>query len=125
MRLWSATAADLLCVLTFAVLGRRSHQETNDLTGVATTAWPFLVGTLVVEVVGRAWRNPTTWRTGVVVLACTVVVGMGLRMASGRGITPAFVVVATIALAGLLLGWRGAFAAVRAARRTKTKQPIA
>src|SRR5215218_7426403 len=92
MRLWSATAADLLCVLTFAVLGRSSHQESKDLMGVATTAWPFLVGTLIGEVIARRWGNPTAWRAGIVVLACTVVVGMGLRMASGRGFAPAFVV---------------------------------
>jgi hypothetical protein len=50
---------------------------------------------------------------------------MGLRMASGRSFAPAFVVVASLALAVLLLGWRGAFAALRAGRRTKTRQPTA
>jgi len=49
---------------------------------------------------------------------------MGLRMASGRGFSPAFVLIASIALAVLLMGWRGAFAALGAARLAKTKQPI-
>jgi peptidoglycan/LPS O-acetylase OafA/YrhL len=124
VRLWSAIAADVVCVLIFAIVGRSSHRESNDLIGVATTAWPFLVGSLVGEVAARAWRNPTALRTGVVVLACTVVVGMGLRMASGRGFAPSFVVVASIALAILLLGWRGVFKAVRAARGARTRQPV-
>lgn len=120
MRLRFAIAADLICVLVFAVVGRSSHRGTTDLIGVASTAWPFLVG----SVAARTWRNPTALRTGVVVWACTVVVGMGLRMASGRGFSPAFVLIASIALAVLLMGWRGAFAALRAARLAKTKQPI-
>jgi peptidoglycan/LPS O-acetylase OafA/YrhL len=125
MRLWSAIAADLACVLIFAIAGRSSHREANDLIGVATTAWPFLVGSLVGSVAARSWRNPTALRTGAVVWAATVVIGMALRAASGRGFSPGFVVVASIALAVLLLGWRGAFAALQAARRAKKKQPIA
>jgi hypothetical protein len=116
VRLWFAIAADLICVLVFAAVGRSSHREANDLIGIASTAWPFLVGTMVGSVAARTWRNPIALRTGVVVWACTVVVGMGLRMVSGRGFSPAFVLVASIALAVLLLGWRGAFHLIRHAR---------
>ena len=123
MRTWFAIAADLICVLVFAALGRSSHREPNDLIGVASTAWPFLVGTIVGSVAGRTWRNPTALRTGVIVWACTVVVGMGLRMASGRGFSPAFVLIASIALAVLLLGWRGAFRLIRHARYRTPSAP--
>jgi peptidoglycan/LPS O-acetylase OafA/YrhL len=123
VRLWFATAADLICVLVFATVGRSSHRESNDLIGVASTAWPFLVGAMVGSVAARTWRNPTALRTGVVVWACTVVVGMGLRMASGGGFSPAFVLVASIALALLLLGWRGAFRLIRRAHHRSSSAP--
>jgi peptidoglycan/LPS O-acetylase OafA/YrhL len=123
VRLWFATAADLICVLVFAAVGRSSHREPNDLIGVPSTAWPFLVGTMVGSLAARTWRNPTAVRTGVVVWACTVVVGMGLRMASGRGFSPVFVLVASIALAVLLLGWRGAFRLIRHARHRSPSTP--
>jgi hypothetical protein len=67
VRLWFAITADLVCVLVFAAIGRSSHRETTDLIGVVSTAWPFLVGTLVGSVVARTSRNPTGLRTGIVV----------------------------------------------------------
>ena len=42
---WLAT--DIIGVLAFCAVGRRSHAEGVTITGVATTAWPFLTGTLV------------------------------------------------------------------------------
>ena len=119
MRLWFAIVADLICVLVFAAVGRSSHREPSDLIGVASTAWPFLVGTMVGSVAARTWRNPTALRTGVVVWACTVVVGTGLRMASGRGFSAPFVLIASLALGVLLLGWRGAFRLIRQARHAQ------
>ncbi len=125
MRLRSAIAADLICVLVFVLVGRRSHREVTDLSGVVTTAWPFVAGSMVGWLAARAWRNPTGMRVGIVVWACTVLIGMGLRMASGRGFAPAFVLVASISLAVLLLAWRGIFGVARAARRSTTNQPAA
>jgi 4-amino-4-deoxy-L-arabinose transferase-like glycosyltransferase len=115
----------MICVLIFATLGRTSHRETNDLIGVAATAWPFLVGTLIGSAAARTWRNPTALRSGVVVWACTVVVGMGLRTAAGRGFSPAFVLVASIALAVLLLGWRGTLRLIRQARHARRPRATA
>ena len=51
--------------------------------------------------------------TGVVVWVCTVVVGMLLRKATSAGVQTSFVVVASIATAVLLLGWRSAVALFR------------
>jgi peptidoglycan/LPS O-acetylase OafA/YrhL len=112
----AALAADLACVLTFTTAGRRSHEEALNITGVAETAWPFLTGTLVGWLASRGWRRPTSVvPTGVVVWLCTVVVGMALRKATSAGTAFSFIVVATLATALLLLGWRAAVAA--AARR--------
>lgn len=100
-------AVDVLGVLVFCAVGRRSHDEGLDVTGVAATAWPFLTGTVIGWLVSRAWRRPTALApTGVVVWLSTVVVGMLLRKASSAGVAASFVVVATTVTALLLLGWR-------------------
>src|SRR5574337_907767 len=86
---------------------RRSHDEGVNITGIASTAWPFLSGTVVGWLVSRAWRRPTAVvPTGLIVWLCTVVVGMLLRKASSAGMAASFVVVASSVTAVLLLGWR-------------------
>jgi Protein of unknown function (DUF3054) len=98
---------DATCVLVFCAVGRRSHDEGLSVAGVATTAWPFLTGTVVGWLASRGWRQPTTVvPTGVIVWLCTVVVGMVLRKASSAGVAASFVVVAASVTALLLLGWR-------------------
>ena len=98
---------DIICVLVFCAVGRRSHDEGLSVTGVATTAWPFLTGTVVGWLVSRGWRQPTAVvPTGVSVWLCTVAVGMVLRKASSAGVAASFVVVAASVTALLLLGWR-------------------
>ncbi|OBH71008.1 hypothetical protein A5684_21710 [Mycobacterium intracellulare] len=100
-------AVDVVGVLVFCALGRRSHDEGLNLTGIATTAWPFLTGTAVGWLAARGWRRPTAVApTGVVVWLSTVVVGMVLRKVTSAGVAASFVVVATTVTALLLLGWR-------------------
>lgn len=99
--------ADVIGVLVFCAVGRRSHDEGLSVSGVATTAWPFLTGTVVGWLASRAWRRPTALvPTGVIVWLCTVAVGMVLRKASSAGVAASFVVVAASVTAVLLLGWR-------------------
>ena len=103
----AAVTADVVCVLVFCAIGRRSHAEGLTLTGVAETAWPFLTGTAAGWLVSRGWRRPTALTpTGVVVWIATVAVGMLLRKVSGQGVAVSFVVVASTVTAVLLLGWR-------------------
>ena len=98
---------DIICVLVFCAVGRRSHDEGLSVTGVATTAWPFLTGTVVGWLASRGWRQPTAVvPTGVSVWLGTVVIGMVLRKASSAGVAASFVVVAASLTALLLLGWR-------------------
>jgi hypothetical protein len=102
---WLAT--DVVAVLVFCAVGRRSHAEGLSITGLASTAWPFLAGTVTGWLASRGWRRPTAVvPTGVVVWLCTVVVGMLLRKASSAGVAASFVVVASSVTAALLLGWR-------------------
>lgn len=112
-----AFAADLACVIAFVAVGRRNHAEGVALAGIATTAWPFLTGTVVGWLLSRGWRRPAALvPTGVTVWLCTVVVGMALRVVSHAGTAVSFVLVASCVTAALLLGWRGVRAVL--ARRT-------
>lgn len=99
---------DVLLVLVFAAVGRRSHAEGVDVAGVVRTALPFLVGTsagwLLASIVLDS--GPRSLAYGAVVVACAVAVGMALRAVAAQGVAPAFVVVATVTLTALLLGWR-------------------
>jgi Protein of unknown function (DUF3054) len=109
-----AALADVVGVLVFAAVGRRSHAEGLTVAGVAETAWPFLVGTVVGWLFSRGWRRPTAVvPTGLVVWVCTVAIGMLLRKATSAGVAGSFVVVASAATAVVLLGWRVAVAALR------------
>jgi hypothetical protein len=109
-----ALAADIVCVLVFCALGRRSHAEGLTLAGIAETAWPFLSGTVLGWLVSRGWRAPTAVApTGVIVWVSTVAVGMLLRKASSQGVAVSFIIVASLVTALLLLGWRGVAALIR------------
>lgn len=97
-------ALDLLLVGVFAVIGRMSHYNVVTPSGWWTTAWPFLVGTLVAWVVLGVLRRPGSAVTsGVVVWLVTLVGGMLLRQASDQGTALPFVIVATVVLAALLV----------------------
>jgi peptidoglycan/LPS O-acetylase OafA/YrhL len=109
-----ALLADIVCVIVFAMIGRRSHAEGLTVAGIARTAWPFLAGTAVGWLLIGGWRRPfTVIPTGVTVWVCTVVVGMLLRKTTSAGVSTSFVVVASAATAVLLLGWRGTAAFLR------------
>ncbi|KUI35840.1 hypothetical protein AU197_18500 [Mycobacterium sp. IS-1590] len=103
----TALATDVACLIVFAAIGRRSHDEGLDLAGIAETAWPFVSGALAGWALSLGWRRPYSLiPTGLVVWVCTIVLGMLLRKLTSAGVAPSFVVVASISTAVLLLGWR-------------------
>ncbi|MGE2692076.1 DUF3054 domain-containing protein [Mycolicibacterium pulveris] len=103
----TALATDLVCVVVFATIGRRSHAEGLNLAGIAATAWPFLTGAVIGWLLSLGWRRPVAVvPTGVVVWLSTIVVGMLLRKLTSAGVASSFIVVASISTAVLLLGWR-------------------
>lgn len=102
-----AVLADVVCVLVFCAVGRRSHAEGVTVSGLIETAWPFLTGTAAGWLLARGWRRPTSLSpTGLSVWIATIVVGMALRKLSGQGVAVSFIVVASTVTALLLLGWR-------------------
>ena len=116
----AAAAVDVLAVLVFCAVGRRSHAEGVTVAGVIGTAWPFLTGTLTGWLLSRAWLRPTALSpTGLTVWIATVAVGMALRALTGQGVAVSFVVVASTVTALLLLGWRLAWRLLNRADSTR------
>jgi heme A synthase len=111
-----AAALDVALVGLFAAVGRASHEpgylslagDGDALRGVLLTAWPFLAGLVIGWALVRSLshRWPVAVGAGISVVVCTVLVGMLLRIMTGQGTAPTFVLVATLVLAVLLLGWR-------------------
>lgn len=103
-----AAGLDVLAVSAFALAGRRSHAEALTPEGWWQTAWPFLAGLglgwLLVVATSATW--PTRLWHGVWVWLATVFGGMALREMSDQGTATPFVVVATLVVGTLLLGWR-------------------
>jgi len=105
---WAALAADVICVIGFAAGGKSAHDESSTWWVIGRIAWPFLLACLIgwAVVSLRRW-DPLRWRpAGVAVLASTYVLGMVLRVISGRGIAVGFLIVAICFLALTMLGWR-------------------
>lgn len=109
--------ADLVCVLVFAIAGKSSHEASDPGSVVLAIMWPFALSVVIAHagllMGGRQSRR--VWPEGVLVLSATYVLGMLLRVVSGRGIAVGFLVVAVLFLALAMLGWRSilAFAASR------------
>lgn len=117
---WLVLVLDIVLVAVFAAIGRATH-DGGVLgawgLGLATTAWPFVAALLLGWLVSRAWRAPLApLRTGVPVWLVTVVGGLLLRALSGQGTAVPFIVVATLTLLLLLVGWRASATAARSAR---------
>ena len=121
---WAAAVlVDAAGILVFVGIGRHTHDHGVTLAGMTSTAWPFLAGAALGWLGCRGWRAPGRLvPTGVAVWLSCVAVGMVLRVVSGQGTAPAFVVVALGFLGLELLGWRLVCARVlhRRARRRPT-----
>ena len=108
-----ALVLDTVLVVAFSALGRASH-DSDVFGGLWQTAWPFLVGLAVGWTLVRSLSHQWALDVGpaISVVVATVVVGMLLRALTGQGTAPSFVLVATLVLAALLLGWRAVAARV-------------
>lgn len=119
---WLApVAADLACVLVFALAGKASHEASASDWVVAAIAWPYALAAALAHAGLRLrGRQPRRiWPEGAVVLAVTYGLGMVLRVLSGRGIAVGFLVVAALFLAVTMLGWRGIVKLVERRRTTR------
>jgi hypothetical protein len=116
-----AAIGDLVAVVAFVSLGRRNHAESVDASGVIGTAAPFLIALAAGWIALRLWRRPTDAQIAVALWAITLTVGMALRrFVFDDGTATAFVIVAAVALATLLIGWRAAWTGWSARRAAIT-----
>ena len=120
-----AMALDVVAIVLFAALGRRSHDEDSGVLDVLETAAPFLialaVGWLVVLVARLA---PTSIVAGFVVWAVTVVGGLVLRRTVwDRGTQPSFIIVAALVLGLLLVVWRTGVSVARSRGEVRSAPP--
>jgi len=104
---WAAVV-DVVSILLFVVIGRRSHDEGgNVVTEAVEVAAPFLIGLALGWLVARAWRDPLSPTTGMLIWVVTVVAGMVLRrFVFDRGTALPFVIVASAFTLLFLVGWR-------------------
>ena len=113
-------AGDLVALLAFAVIGRRSHSEETGLEAagaVLGTAAPFLVGWIVALMVWRAAARPTGEGPRALVEAAARVWVLAFPLAVlmraiglGRFSPWTFYVVAFLAGFALVALWRVAYA---------------
>jgi hypothetical protein len=115
-RPWLALVGDVVVLVVFVLVGRRSHHEDAGLAGFLRVWWPFAVGLGVAWLVAGLWRAPLAWPRAVAAWLVTVRVGMVLRIAvQGRDFKVAFTIVTLLFVGAGMLGWR-AVARWRASR---------
>lgn len=120
---------DLVAVTVFMVIGRLDHHHGFDPLNFLQSWWPFAVGAAAGWSISYVYSHvrssemlhhdfaPDRMPTGVVVWVFAVAVGMVLRFILHQGVATSFIIVATCALAVLILGWRLVVAQLRRLRR--------
>jgi hypothetical protein len=120
-----AAALDVAAVLVFAVAGRNAHDESSGAATVLTIAAPFLLGLLAGWLLEpRTRARPMATATGVTVWLATAAIGLLLRrVVWDRGTALSFVIVATVVLGVLLVGWRAIWAIAQRRRGLQSASP--
>ena len=120
-----AAAVDAAAVVVFAVTGRNAHDESSGAGTVVTIAAPFLIGLLAGWLLDpRARARPMAIATGVTVWLATAAIGLVLRrIIWDRGTAISFVIVATVVLGVLLVGWRAIWAIAQRRRGLQSVSP--
>jgi hypothetical protein len=122
LRPWVAAVADLLVLVVFVAVGRRSHHEDAGLAGFLRVWWPFVVGLAVAWLATGLHRAPLGWGRAVAAWIVTVGVGMAVRIvAEDREFKVAFTIVTMLFVGAGMLGWR---AVVRAVQARKARRPL-
>lgn len=104
--MWRALGIDVAAAIVFAIVGRASHGSELSFTGIAQTAWPFVVAAIIGSLLASRFGGDSWWRAGSIAWAVTVLGGIGLRLLGAETAQLPFVVVATVVLALLIIGWR-------------------
>lgn len=103
-----APLADTAVLAAFVLLGRAEHDSGSSLAGYITTLAPFIIGLVIAWLaVGEVRSQPLAVRSGLIVWACALLIGLVLRrVVFGDGIALAFIIVAAAFTGFGLNGWR-------------------
>ena len=102
---WAAWSTDVVLIVLFATLGRRTHASGLDAPGILWTALPFLLAWAAATLLTRRhWSG--LWPAGVLVWVITVAGGLALRVLLGDGAAFSFQLVTAGVLGTFLLGRR-------------------
>lgn len=103
----TAKLIDVLAVLIFVAIGRRSHEQANSISGLLQTAAPFLIALAVSWLVLALAKPSGTLVPALTVWVITVFGGLLLRnLVFGEGTATSFMIVTTITLFVLIVGAR-------------------
>lgn len=120
IRPWLAFLLDLVSVVVFVLIGRRTHHEDAGFTGFLRVVWPFAAALVVGWVIAGLHRAPLAWGRVAILWVTTVVLGMALRIGvAGHDFKVAFTIVATLFLGACFFGWRLVFRAATRRRSTR------
>lgn len=113
----AAAVIDVAMLIIFAALGRVSHDSGHAILGTLRVAAPFIIAYLIVAAATRLYRQPLSVARAAMTWLPMVVLGMLIRrFVFDRGTAPAFVIVAFVSTAVLLIGWRAMVALFRISR---------
>jgi|YNPNPStandDraft_1061719.scaffolds.fasta_scaffold18083_3 uncharacterized membrane protein YeaQ/YmgE (transglycosylase-associated protein family) len=115
-------AGDIVALLVFAAIGRRSHGEATGpgaILEVARTAAPFILGWLIAASLAGAYAPARTRGPGAMLLTTLIGWTGGLILGAvfraimiGRFSPLSFYVITFLVALAILGGWRAAFALV-------------
>ena len=108
-RIAISATIDVVGILLFVVIGRRSHDEGGSVVvEAAKVAAPFLLALALGWLAARAWTAPTApVPTGIIIWLVTVVAGMVLRrFVFDGGTALPFIIVASLFTLATIVGWR-------------------
>nr|WP_246482855.1 DUF3054 domain-containing protein [Brachybacterium halotolerans] len=98
---------DVLAVVLFVAIGLLQHGYDISTQNLVLVGWPFAAALLVGHLAAQTWRAPfRIWPQGVFVWAITIVGAMAVRTLMQAGTEVSFVIVTSIVLGVLMLGWR-------------------
>ena len=106
-RIAIAAGIDIVAILLFVAIGRRSHHEGSALADTLVVAGPFIIALCFGWLEARAWTAPTAVSKGVQIWLVTAIVGLLLRrFVFDRGTAMPFIIVASLFTLLFLVGWR-------------------
>ncbi|MGQ9926671.1 MAG: DUF3054 domain-containing protein [Chloroflexaceae bacterium] len=119
-------AGDIVALLVFAAIGRRSHGEAagpGAILEVSRTAAPFILGWLIAASLAGAYAPARTRGSGAMLLTTLIGWTGGLILGAvfraimiGRFSPVSFYVITFLVALVILGGWRGVFALVEGRR---------